>query len=394
MLLAALLAATTSTAAPAAAPLPAQPPAEPGSVIVVTGKPLDATRRALEECIARKCPAEEDIGATLAHAENLFVAGDYKQARAVLKKSIGRNGDEAARLPIPVAGLYRANGRVAAHLGEGEDYHRSAYRSWTILKEGADVPEWQRLAARLEVANMISSLQGLWAGRRAYLQLAEEADRAGRADIAAIARLKAIWAEYVATPTRPVEKQLWRIANEANPATRQSRLGALILLARIERDRKSKQGAAAEALIKELSATRSTKPTLLYAPEISQLRGDKWNPDPSAVRGYSVTQRMAAENFDDRWVDIAFRIEPNGRVADVEIVRESGSTRWAEPVLGAIAGRVYAPLADGQSQYRLERFTWTSNWDTRIDTRLRVRSPEGVIQSLDLTAGPPPAKGS
>jgi hypothetical protein len=38
-------------------------------------------------------------------------------------------------------------------------------------------------------------------------------------------------------------------------------------------------------------------------------------------------------------------------------------------------------------------FTYISNWRSRIDTRIRVRLQDGVIQSLDLTADPD-ARGS
>jgi hypothetical protein len=59
--------------------LAADPPAQ---TIVVTGASLAETGRRLAGCLARHCPPDEDIAATLAHAENLFVAGDYRQAHA------------------------------------------------------------------------------------------------------------------------------------------------------------------------------------------------------------------------------------------------------------------------------------------------------------------------
>ncbi|MBY0520751.1 MAG: hypothetical protein K2P79_10030, partial [Sphingomonas sp.] len=71
--LSALLAAT--------AICPAAARQAPVNDVVVTGQRLSETERALKACIARKCPVEEDIAATLRHAENLFVAGRYQQAR-------------------------------------------------------------------------------------------------------------------------------------------------------------------------------------------------------------------------------------------------------------------------------------------------------------------------
>jgi hypothetical protein len=345
------------------------------------------TDSALQQCLARRCPAEEEIRATLAHAENLFVAGDYHMARRILKKSIGRNGDAAATLPIPVSNLYRANGRVAAHLGESEDYVRSTYRTWSVLRDGQGVPAWLSLSARMDVANMITATQGAHAGQRAFRQLEQEAAQLGRPDIAALARLRGLWVKYRSDPSRSVERELREILAAAGPERRIARTGALILLARIERER-GMAGGATDALVAELAQTPTLRPTLLYAPPLPVVRGDKWWADPSRVPVYSVTSQLPTDNFEDRWVDIGFWVQPNGRVEEAEILRQSGSPGWLKPVLASVAGRVYAPLASGEGHYRVERFTYTSNWRKRIDTRLRVRSQDGVIQNLDLTADP------
>jgi hypothetical protein len=367
--------------------------AAPPPAIIVTGRSLSETESALEQCLARRCPAEEDIKASLAHAENLFVAGDYGSARRILKQSIARNGDTAAALPIPVSNLYRANGRIAAHLGEAEDYVRSTYRTWSILRDGTGVPSWLPLSARMDVANMITATQGARAGKRAFRQLEAEALQLGRPDIAALARLRGIWVEYRADPSRPVERQLRLILASAGPEERIARTGALILLARVEREKGVAGGAATDALVEELARTPTERPTLLYAPPLPVVRGDKWWADPTRVPVYSVISQLPTENFEDRWVDIGFWVQPDGRVEEAEVLRQSGAPRWVKPVLASVAGRVYAPLTSGQGHYRVERFTYTSNWRSRIDTRLRVRSQDGVIHSLDLTADPA-ARGS
>ena len=77
-----------SLALAGAAPPPQAESDQTGGPIVVTGIPLRQTERALRACIARKCPPKEDIDATLAHAENLFVAGKYQDARRVTLSSI------------------------------------------------------------------------------------------------------------------------------------------------------------------------------------------------------------------------------------------------------------------------------------------------------------------
>ncbi len=377
-----------------AAMIAAALPQADSPTVIVTGKSLRATGAELARCLERRCAAVEDVRATLAHAENLFVAGDYEKAREVLKQSIGRHGDKAAELPVPVSSLYRANARVSAHLGEAQDYRRSTYRTWSILREGQGVPDWLALSARMDVANMVAGLQGKNAGRRAFRQLEEEATRLGRRDIAALARLRGIWLDHRARPSAAVERELREMLARAGPDERVARTGALILLARIERERGSGAGIATDDLVRELARTPVQRPTLLYAPPLPRLRGDKWWADPGRVPVYPVISQLPTENFEDRWVDIGFWVQPDGRVGDAEILRRSGSADWVAPVLASVAGRLYAPLAGGEGHYRVERFTYTSNWRRRIDTRLRVRSQDPVIHSLDLTAEPPPPNPS
>lgn len=128
-LLATSAAAPSAAASPTAAP--AGSPASEQDQIVITGRRLTDTERALAECLARKCPVNEDIDATLAHAENLFVAGDYAGARQTTKASLQRNRKNAALFPVPVSDLERSNGRISAHLGEKFDY---VYSTWGIRR--------------------------------------------------------------------------------------------------------------------------------------------------------------------------------------------------------------------------------------------------------------------
>lgn len=140
-----------------AAPAQAQEKAD-GSEIVVTGKRLSDTQKALEDCLKRNCPPNEDIDATLAHAENLFIAGEYADARATARKSISRNDRHAEAYPVPVSDLYRVHSRVSAHLGEGGDYERSTFAIKRALKEGLPDDDVRILGADFEVAGMQAAL--------------------------------------------------------------------------------------------------------------------------------------------------------------------------------------------------------------------------------------------
>ncbi|MGI8931932.1 MAG: hypothetical protein ACR2FK_06105 [Sphingomicrobium sp.] len=151
-----------------------------GQTIVVTGTPLSETERRLADCLARRCPPAEDIEASAAHAENLFVTGRYDDASTVLRKSIGRNRRYARDLPVPVAGLFRAHSRVAAHLGEGNQYRASSYEIVRSLRAGLSADDARVIAARFEVAAMQLSLGRISLARSTYADIAGKALAIGR----------------------------------------------------------------------------------------------------------------------------------------------------------------------------------------------------------------------
>ena len=49
--------------------------------IVVTGRTIQDKKAGLAACLARNCPPDQDIDATLALAETQLVAGKYHDAR-------------------------------------------------------------------------------------------------------------------------------------------------------------------------------------------------------------------------------------------------------------------------------------------------------------------------
>jgi hypothetical protein len=110
--------------------------------IVVTAQPLSQMATNLEKCLAASCPPEADISATLAHAENQFVAGDYKGARRTLRESIDRNRQYRSRYPVALSELYRANANVLEHMGELTRLRHSIVEMRDTLKDNlpADDP--------------------------------------------------------------------------------------------------------------------------------------------------------------------------------------------------------------------------------------------------------------
>ena len=98
-----------------------QPPiAEQNAPIVVTGERILDLRRNLATCIARQCPPNEDVDASLALAEGEFLIGDYDDAETTIRSSIDRNRRYRRIYPEPVADLYRSQARVQSHRGRDE----------------------------------------------------------------------------------------------------------------------------------------------------------------------------------------------------------------------------------------------------------------------------------
>jgi hypothetical protein len=374
----ALLAALLMTGAPASA----QDQDGEGQTIVVTGTPLRDSERALKACLARKCPPKEDIDASLAHAENLFVAGDYKKARRTTLAAISRNGRYSKTLPVDVSDLYRANARISIHLGEANDFRSSTYATRRALKSGLPGEDPRILAAGFEVAGMHASMGDLDRSREVFDDLIRDANKLGRPDLAATARVRRAWLDQLEGYTQIAREALERVvAQDGDPRTRVARMTAQILLARLDRLRGRTD--SSDALVEQLAGEATVQPILIYSPRVRLRLGSG-----SAFQ----LGNMATDTFEDKWIDVGFWVGADGRVKDLEILRKSGSADWTPPVLRSIRGRIYAPLKE--DSFRVERYSYTSLWEFRTGSRLRQRSADARVEYLDLTAAPPPAKAS
>jgi tetratricopeptide (TPR) repeat protein len=367
-------------AAPEAEPPPR--PAIQAPPIVVTGKRIEDSEKRLSACLERRCPPDEDIAATLAHAETLFVAGDYARARRTLRRSLGRNRRHAARFPEPVSDLYRASALAANHLGFEEEHARSTWGILSALKEGIPRQDARHFGARMEIAAMTARLRGFAAAEDVYESLARDAGRGGRPDIAAIARLRAAGLYWQRRPTASARRRLQDIASSTAPETRVAARMAKLYLARIARQ--SGRTAEAEALIREVAGPGFAQPVLVHSPPyeltVQELEVDV-DKSPNEAQGNPA--RRYGGYFDKTWIDVGFWVQPTGKVSDLEILRKSGDSTWAAPLLKSIAGRLYAAAPD--PAYRIERYTYTSGYEIQTGSHIRQRSPRARVEYFDLT---------
>ena len=368
--------------------------------IVVVGRRIEDAKARLDSCLARNCPADEDIDATLALAEGQIIAGKYREARTTLLQSLGRNKDQAKRYPIPVSDLYRANGRVAAHLGFDGDYYRSTWGIYRALKKGLPSAEYRHFSAQMEIAEMMGRTRGHDRARLYYEKIAGDARKAGRQDIAAIAELRSALRHLPPSMGRPVVR---KIANSKDPSMRAAALEAKLALARTAYEENDLE--AAQAIQTEFATFDIERPILIYSPPYEILEQEKLNDSMFGVQmnapgpgGRAVTKNLPygrwsttgrlSPSFDDMWIDVGFRITRAGEVADVKVLRSRGDIFWTDPLLASIRARRYTPGADNDpNSVRLERYTYTSRYEGTTGSRLADRSPQGRIEYLDLSAG-------
>jgi hypothetical protein len=362
--------------------------------IIVTGKSLKQTEADLKACLERKCPPDEDIKATLAHAENLFVSGDYKNSRATLKDSLGRNRKHGEAFPVPVSDLLRANGRISEQMGEAKDFQLSVLDMRDTLKKGFGENDFRTLVAQIEVGDSRAKLGFSKDAERIYKDVEERALAAGQPRVASFSRLRQAlyWrGQYDQTPNaynlKNVQDRLDELIQRPLPESSDFALAAEVIKAKV--DRKAGDAGSTDALIKRFAERGgASRPILLYAEPIPRIDLDKDLPEGQP--GLNTLNRLTALQGRNQWADVGFWIDANGRVTDIEALRTFGDKSWLKPVLANIAKRIYAPLKkDGGTApgfYMIERYTLTARFEEiTTGTRLRQREATPRIERIDLT---------
>jgi len=361
--------------------------------IVVTARSLKDTESDLKACLARKCPPDQDIKASLAHAENQFVEGNYRDARSTLANALGRNRKHKGEYPIEVSDLLRANGNVAAHLGEANIYRISVLDMRDTLKGALKSNDYRVFGAEIEVADSRMKLGYLDEASDKYLEIEKRALSAGLPQVAAIARLRDLSLRVQRAET---EKTAFRkkealdgidiFLKAPTGGTEEFKIAAEILRSRL--DRASGNTETADKLIARYASMGGTnRPVLLYSSPIKMNEAQA----ARAMAGGSDLNRIGTQVVENRWVDVGFWIGVDGKVDEPEILRNKGDTDWADVVLKAIKTRIYAPLkmeGDGASLgvYAIERYSLTAQYENDVTgTRIRQRSPVARIERTDLT---------
>lgn len=372
--------------------------------IVVIGRRLRDATDALADCIKRKCPADQDVAATIKVVEMQFLAGEYRGARETLRQAIGRNAKQAKAYPLPVASLWRAKGRVDTHLGEYEDFRSGAIKSYQVLKHGLPADDPNVLGGLVELGDAQFQL-GYWIyAEEHYTDAIARAARANNQQIEAIARYRLAGVIARRNPNGPssgdekeVAKILAPLIGSSDPVFARYDFIARLYKARLAEKRGAK--GTVDAVFASLPKGITPPPILLSSTPVKLISfaepdcaGDVANPNPLACNN---PRNMASLiNVENQWIDIGFWIDPNGSVRDIEIVRKSVKLAgdWGDRVTKSIASRRYTPSpsaidTDTQGRYRIERFTLTAPFITLTGGRQRVRSINATVATMDLTPG-------
>jgi hypothetical protein len=363
----------------------APPPAAGNDVIVVTGVSLDDAKAALAACLARACPPDQDIAATIAVAEIQFVDGDYLDARRTLRASARRNRRHGDVYPVPVSNLLRADARVSSHLGDPDARRSRTLDVVTVLKSGLGGDSPDAMVAEIELGDMFAGYPRLIMAEEIYDRVADRARRLGHPKLEGFARLRvanmyAQAAEFLDEYRHRANRELAELIETSDPRQRVFALAGRVIKARL--DARDGDSAAIDRLIGELRREPlGPKPTLVYSEPIDLSGG---------ADGGSAAPIVSMRSVTNQWIDVAFWVGTDGRTQDVEVLRRSptASQFWIEPVLKAIRSRRYLP---GQAEpgdpgaLRVERYTCTYPLSSILESRIKVRSTTPKIEMLDLT---------
>jgi hypothetical protein len=380
-----LLVATAQAAAALPKPPISAAPVEQQGDIVVRARALKDTEVALAECVARKCPTDQDVDATIKHAEGQVLAGDYLAARRTLAASIGRNKGQAKAYPVPVSDLYLTQSRISQNLGERTFTRRESIEAVRALRAGLKDDDRLILIQRIENADTRARIGDWETAVEFYRDIERDARNGGRADIATYTKFKlavlyGALAERQALFAPPARQYLKELIAITDPALQNYAKAARVLAGRLTI--KGPADPAITALIAETADNASPEPALLVSPPIRLYEA---TPNDRSVTGQITTDK----DYRNQWINVGFRVQPDGQVGDVQLLDRSGDLNdwWVPYVTASIQNRRYAPLSEQQRDHatRVERYTMTAFWGFKTGSRVRQRTPEPYVQVLDIT---------
>ncbi len=348
-------------------------PAVSDEVIVIGHR----AEKELAACLARNCPPAEEVEASLQASVEQFADGRYDDARGTLKKAIGRNRNHAAELPGPVSRLYATLATVAEHQGDEDLWRTSARNNLLVLRRHLGDADSATLREELRFADSMIGLGSPDMADRTYKAVQLLATKAGHSNIAAVAAFRRAWLAMIRTRFSAAE----RFADEAVllSGTDDRLMTELREILRTRIAIHKGDSGAVDALAARLRRSATARPQLLFAPALVDV-----NPTTAG-------NLMQSDPWHDariRFADVGYWIRPDGRTAEVKVLRTSGLGQWFPGIIRQVSKRRYAPLdvePGNPGLYRIDRFTVRATTGVSTSSRIIQRTGNLTIHIIDLT---------
>ena len=368
-----LLFLLAQVAAPALPPPPpSSPAATPSDEVIVIGRRAE---KELAACLARRCPPAEDVEASLQASVEQFADARYTDALRTLQRAVGRNKRHAAQLPGPVSSLYATMATVAEHEGLDRIWRNAARHNVEVLRAHVGTTNAATLTQELQLADDLLALDMPGAAAGIYKKVAQRGRDTGQPAMAANATFRQAWVALMRGQFRAAGRLADESVAVAGPA--QPAMNELRAILRMRIAVQKGDGGAVDALAARQRQSARRSPALLYAPDLKDINPSRAFQGSNGGDGSGV-----------QWADIGYWIRPDGRTADVELLRSNGLGAWKPSILTFVGARRYIPLdlqATDPGLYRIDRFTIRSPFQIIVGSHLPVRAGPATVHVVDLT---------
>jgi tetratricopeptide (TPR) repeat protein len=351
--------------------------------VVITGNRL---RDALDKCLARGCPPEDEVDAAMKAGMESFSAGRYEEAKAILRSAISRNKKYAARMPGPISDLYSTYADVTEHEGDEQAFRYATRESVAVVRDALGRDHAQALSVSGRLGDMWAKLGDPANADRVYRAVAGEAERAGKTDIAAGLTFRRAWLALSIQDLARARSLLEQLERSYGKDARFARV-LPVLRARIAIAKGDERGT--DELIAALRGAGGTEPVMLHEPrypEFSHAGPLVASEDGSDTMSARIN--AAFDSPDIKWADIGYWVRPDGRPGEVEILRPAKGAQWARPLVKHVEARRFLPVkadASGVGTYRVERFTLRPSYGAPIGSLVTRRTGAPRLHVIDLT---------
>jgi tetratricopeptide (TPR) repeat protein len=360
----------------------------PGADIVVTGTRLDD---AYSECLARRCPPLRDAQVSIAWAERAFRRGDYLAAKRGLAAAVARNRLKASVAPKPVATLYEAYGTVTLQEGDLDAYRSAVGAQVRTLRDNLPASDPAVSDAELALGDMWMKAGDTRNAKAAY-ERAQQISITYKQNVTALsAGLRLVSLASVQGRRAEASRLLDGISR--SPLAQEPEIQAIMPAFRLRLAVANADEAEIDRQIAAMARSSSNlRPILIFNPP---LEPDAATAAEDHANKFGDVNQLATRSMEIsglKWADIGYWIRPDGRTAEVSVLRSASDSGWTGMAVNQISARRYTTFegaGSGQGVYRIERYTLRgSGYDVPKGSLIRRRSGPLRMEVLDITSLP------